>query len=151
MPQKFSYLQFLFESHPRATVASGRKFWKITWKRPQRISFAGGILVAMCPRILSKIRQKRSRKTFSNKYEFCSCRLDRRSIFFTIILVEYFLPKSRKNTNMAMQKFFSEFFLKLAGKPGWDLATVSCRLQTPGCWSTISGHRHAGVLKLVHF
>ena len=50
-----------------------------------------------------------------------------------------------------MQKLFSEFFLKLAGKPGWDLATVSCRLQTPGCWSTISGHRHAGVLKLVHF
>ena len=42
--------------------------------------------------------------------------------------MKYFLPKPLKNTYMTMQNFISEFcrvcFLKLAGKPRWDLATA---------------------------
>ena len=56
------------------------------------------------------------------------------------LISKYFLPKPLRRTNMTMQNlllYFTEF-VSLAGKPGWNLATV---VYNPKDITEVSAHR----------
>ena len=123
----------------RALLPGGRKFCKITLKgATKKKLFEQGISVAVRPPILSKSGRKRAgiyfvklflvfQGQFGHTLNFLCCELS--------FIIKYFFPNPwKKNlskwTNAEFLSIFCWMFsFKVAGKPRWDLATVSASLE----------------------
>ena len=120
------------------TVARWPKILQNNSKGAAKISLGWATLVAVYgPQFCQKMAERAWKicfyyslcfqGQFRHKFNFLCCEHG--------FIIKYFLPKPLKNTCMTMHNFvfiFQKLFLKLAGKPRWDLATVLMRPAAGG-------------------